>query len=163
MRRLFLYSLLCALFLVSCSDKNSPEPTSLRGEILQIDTLKYLTVEDVARYAKDSISLDYLHYPVRCYRLTYSSVYEGEPIATTALMLLPDDEKAAIVKRIFELYLSGASIIAIINTLEEDKIPSPKGSGTWSKKTISTILTNAKYTGNVQVLKSNPGRNSYCM
>lgn len=42
-------------------------------------------------------------------------------------------------------------------------IPSPKGSGTWSKKTISTILTNAKYTGNVQVLKSNPGRNSYCM
>ena len=31
------------------------------------------------------------------------------------------------------------------------------------KKTISTILTNAKYTGNVQVLKSNPGRNSYCM
>lgn len=77
--------------------------------------------------------------------------------------LVPDDEKAAIVKRIFELYLSGASIIAIINTLEEDKIPSPKGSGTWSKKTISTILTNAKYTGNVQVLKSNPGRNSYCM
>ena len=37
------------------------------------------------------------------------------------------------------------------------------GSKTWSKKTISTILTNAKYTGNVQVLKSDPGRNSYCM
>ena len=36
-------------------------------------------------------------------------------------------------------------------------------SKTWSKKTISTILTNAKYTGNVQVLKSDPGRNSYCM
>lgn len=77
--------------------------------------------------------------------------------------LVPDDEQAAIVKRIYELYLSGASIIAIINTLAEDKIPSPKGSGTWSKKTISTILTNAKYTGNVQVLKSDPGRNSYCM
>ena len=77
--------------------------------------------------------------------------------------LVPDDEQAAIVKRIYELYLSGASIIAIINTLAEDKIPSPKGSGTWSKKTISTILTNAKYTGNLQVLKSDPGRNSYCM
>ena len=77
--------------------------------------------------------------------------------------LVPDEKQAAIVKKIYELYLSGASIIGIINTLAEDKIPSPKGSGTWSKKTISTILTNAKYTGNVQVLKSDPARNSYCM
>ena len=61
------------------------------------------------------------------------------------------------------MYLSGASIIGIINTLAEEKIPSPKGGETWSKKTISTILTNAKYAGSVQVLKSDPGRNSYCM
>jgi site-specific DNA recombinase len=77
--------------------------------------------------------------------------------------LVPDEKQAAIVRMIYELYLSGVSIIGIINALAEDKIPSPKGSGTWSKKTISTILTNAKYTGNVQILKSDPGRNSYCM
>ena len=77
--------------------------------------------------------------------------------------LIPDEEQSKIVKRIYELYLSGTSIIGIINTLAEEQIPSPHGSKTWSKKTISTILTNAKYTGNVQVLKSDPGRNSYCM
>ena len=77
--------------------------------------------------------------------------------------LVPDEEQAAIVRRIYKMYLSGASIIGIINTLAEEKIPSPKGGETWSKKTISTILTNAKYTGSVQVLKSDPGRNSYCM
>ena len=77
--------------------------------------------------------------------------------------LIPDKEQSKIVKRIYELYLSGTSIIGIINTLAEEQIPSPHGSKTWSKKTISTILTNAKYTGNVQVLKSDPGRNSYCM
>ena len=77
--------------------------------------------------------------------------------------LIPDEEQSKIVKRIYELYLSGTSIIGIINTLAEEQIPSPHGSKTWSKKAISTILTNAKYTGNVQVLKSDPGRNSYCM
>ena len=77
--------------------------------------------------------------------------------------LVPDEKQAEIVKRIYKLYLSGTSIIGIINTLAEEKIPSPKGSETWSKKTISSILTNVKYTGNVQVLKSDPSRNSYCM
>ena len=77
--------------------------------------------------------------------------------------LVPDEKQAPIVKRIYELYLSGKSIIGIIKTLAEEKIPSPTGRETWSKKTITTILTNAKYTGNVQVLKSDPGRNSYCM
>ena len=77
--------------------------------------------------------------------------------------LVPDEKQAPIVKRIYELYLSGKSIIGIIKTLAEEKIPSPTGRETWSKKTITTILTNAKYTGNVQVLKSDQGRNSYCM
>ena len=67
--------------------------------------------------------------------------------------LVPDEEQAKIVKRIYELYLSGTSIIGIIRTLAGEKIPSPQGIETWSKKTISTILTNTKYTGNVQVLK----------
>ena len=77
--------------------------------------------------------------------------------------LVPDEEQAVIVKRIYELYLSGASINSIIEILAEEKIPSPQGSETWSKKTISIILTNAKYTGNVQVLKSDLDRGSYCL
>ena len=94
-KKLLLYFLsCCALLLMGCSDTNAPEPTGTRGEILQVDTLKYLSVAQVKKYATDSISAEYLHYPIRCIRLTYSSVYEGEPIATTALLLLPEDAKA---------------------------------------------------------------------
>ena len=31
------------------------------------------------------------------------------------------------------------------------------------QKTVANILTNPKYTGNVEILKTDPGRNSYCM
>ena len=34
-------------------------------------------------------------YPVSCYRITYSSVYEGDSITTTGLMLLPKDSLTA--------------------------------------------------------------------
>lgn len=77
--------------------------------------------------------------------------------------LVPDIYQAAVVKKIYDLYLSGSTIIDIINTLAEEHIPSPKGSEAWAKRTVANILTNSKYTGNVQVLKTDPGRNSYCM
>ena len=77
--------------------------------------------------------------------------------------LIPDEKQAEIVKRIFEMYLSGVSIDGIAKTLEQENIPSPKGSSFWAKKTISLILTNVKYTGNVQILKSDSGRDTYCM
>lgn len=77
--------------------------------------------------------------------------------------LIPDEKQAEIVKRIFEMYLSGVSIDGIAKTLEQENIPSPKGSSFWARKTISLILTNVKYTGNVQILKSDSGRDSYCM
>ena len=40
-----------------------------------------------------------------------------------------------------------------IDALAEEHIPSPRGSERWSKLAIETVLTNAKYTGNVEVLK----------
>ena len=77
--------------------------------------------------------------------------------------LVPDHEQATIVKMIYALYLSGASIISIINTLAQENIPSPKGSKVWSKKSVSTILTNLKYTGNVDILKTDTSRGSYIL
>lgn len=77
--------------------------------------------------------------------------------------LILDEKQAVIVKRIYELYLSGASIDGIIKTLEQENIPSPKGSNSWPKKTISLILTNAKYTGNTQIMKSDLSQGSYCL
>jgi hypothetical protein len=57
-------------------------------------------------------------------------------------------------KKIYELYLNGYSILAIIRYLEEECIQSPTGKDHWSKRTIDIMLSNEKYTGNVVVGKT---------
>jgi site-specific DNA recombinase len=71
--------------------------------------------------------------------------------------LEPDPTTAAVVKRIFALYLSGLGIFAIAERLTRDSIPSPSaadparnrhrtGEG-WAKSAIKAILANPRYTG----------------
>lgn len=74
-----------------------------------------------------------------------------------------DEDQAAVVSHIFDLYMAGNSLTAISETLAEEKIPSPRGSDRWSKKAIETVLTNVKYTGNVAALKSDPWKPGYMM
>ena len=69
--------------------------------------------------------------------------YEHDPEG----QLIIREDQAVIVRKIFTLYLSGASILTIKRKLEEENIPAPRGGNTWSKKTIESILTNIKYTG----------------
>lgn len=64
--------------------------------------------------------------------------------------LVVDEEMANNVKLIFNLYLSGQSIIGIIKELEKQKILSPTGKGRWCKRTIDVM----KYMGDVKLLKS---------
>ncbi len=59
--------------------------------------------------------------------------------------------------------MDGKSFTGIIEELAADHIPTARGSERWSKKAVETILTNVKYTGNVVILKTAPGRMSYCM
>lgn len=68
--------------------------------------------------------------------------------------LIIDDEKAKNVKLIFDLYLSGQSILGIIKELERKNILSPTGKEKWCKRTIDVMLSNEKYTGDVKILKS---------
>ena len=68
--------------------------------------------------------------------------------------LVIDEEKAKNVKLIFDLYLSGQSVVGIIKELEKRKIPSPTGKMKWCKRTIDVMLSNEKYTGDVELLKS---------
>lgn len=77
--------------------------------------------------------------------------------------LVPDHDQAVVVSRIYESYLDGKSFSAIIEELAADNIPSPRGSDRWSKKSIETILTNTKYIGHAEILKTDRGRNTYCM
>ena len=65
-----------------------------------------------------------------------------------------NQEEAKVVKQIFDMYLSGSSILGIIRTLESLGIISPSGNTKWCKRTIESILSNEKYTGNVIVFKT---------
>lgn len=67
--------------------------------------------------------------------------------------LVIDEEKAKNVKLIYDLYLSGQSVIGIIKELENRKILSPTGKMKWCKRTIDVMLSNEKYTGDVELLK----------
>ncbi len=68
--------------------------------------------------------------------------------------LIIDEEQANIVKMIYELYLSGQSIISITRELATREIKSPTGKDTWSKRAVETILSNEKYTGKVLLGKT---------
>ena len=76
-------------------------------------------------------------------------------------MLAIDEEKAEIVRSIFEWYLEGASIIGIKRRRESRNIKTPKDKVVWSKHTIETILINMKYTGDVAIVDSGNSERSY--
>lgn len=74
--------------------------------------------------------------------------------------LVIDEEKSKNVKLIFDLYLGGQSVIGIIKELEKRKILSPTGKIKWCKRTIDVMLSNEKYMGDVELLKSSE---SFCV
>lgn len=65
-----------------------------------------------------------------------------------------DEPDAKIVRTIFEMRADGCSLGAISDWLHENKIPSPTGKDRWSRETISKLLKNEKYTGNVMLQKT---------
>ena len=80
-----------ALLLAACSEKNTPTPTPQRGDVLKQEQVRQLSKPEIRALVTDSVADEYIKYEVTCYRLTYSSVYEGDSITTTALMLVPDN------------------------------------------------------------------------
>jgi len=75
-------------------------------------------------------------------------------VQDTEGMLIIQEEEAKTVRMIFDLYLRGYSIIAIIRELDSQGIKSPTGKNSWSKRTIDKMLSNEKYTGKVLMLKT---------
>ena len=65
-----------------------------------------------------------------------------------------DEPDAEIVHRIFQMRAEGRSLGAISDWLFEYKIPSPSGRERWSRETISKLLKNEKYTGDVLLQKT---------
>ena len=63
-------------------------------------------------------------------------------------------EEAEIVRLIFDLYLEGNSILAIVRELESQEILTPAGKKKWCNQSVVKILTNEKYIGNVLLKKT---------
>ena len=64
------------------------------------------------------------------------------------------EEEAAIVRKIFELYLLGFGVRKIKKYLEEHQIKTVTGKEIWSTSTIDRILCNEKYVGDVLMQKT---------
>jgi len=67
--------------------------------------------------------------------------------------LVVNEEQAAVVRRIYGLFLQGRSPYAIAKILMADGIPSPGGKKTWASGTVKSILTNEKYKGDALLQK----------
>ncbi len=76
----------------------------------------------------------------------YTKDENGEPVII--------EDEAKIIRKIFHLYLEGNSIDGIKKWLVENNIPTPKGSEKWSGSTVSGILKNEKYKGDVLLQKT---------
>ena len=69
-------------------------------------------------------------------------------------MFVIEQNEAEVVKKIFNRYLEGHSVVSIIKKLSEAGIKSPKGKDTWYKKSIETMLSNEKSYGASFVMKT---------
>lgn len=71
-------------------------------------------------------------------KLPYGYVLNGEEIAI-------HEEKADVVRNIFEHYLAGASLGKIVDTLFARGILSPTGKPRWTRAAVDKLLANKKY------------------
>ncbi len=65
-----------------------------------------------------------------------------------------DPGQAEIVKRIYRMFMDGASTNRIAKTLTVEGIPTPAGKTVWQKAVVESILTNEKYKGDARLQKS---------
>jgi len=59
--------------------------------------------------------------------------------------IIVHEEKADVVRSIFEYYLAGASLGKIVDMLLAKCIPSPTGNSKWTRAAVDKLLANKKY------------------
>ena len=67
--------------------------------------------------------------------------------------LVINEEQAAVVRRIYEMFMQGATPYRIAKSLTEDGVPTPGGKEKWHRNVIKSILTNEKYKGDAMLQK----------
>ena len=63
-------------------------------------------------------------------------------------------EQAEVVRKIYDLFLSGTPIRGILEYLNANNIPNISGESQWAKNAVNSILTNEKYCGDVLLQKT---------
>ena len=63
-------------------------------------------------------------------------------------------EQAEVVRKIYDLFLSGTPIRGILEYLNANNIPNISGKSQWAKNAVNSILTNEKYCGDVLLQKT---------
>lgn len=91
------------------------------------------------RFADGKVSLPYKHF------LSYRKGADGLPEIV--------EEEAALVRRIYRLFMGGKTVCYIAKVLTEEEIPTPSGRSKWSPTTVESILTNEKYKGDALLQK----------
>lgn len=86
------------------------------------------------------VSLPYKHF------LGYRKGEDGRPEIV--------EEEAAIVREIYDLFLSGRTIRYIADYMTGRGIPTPSGKTQWSVSTVKSILSNEKYKGDALLQKT---------
>ena len=64
-----------------------------------------------------------------------------------------NEEQAKLVRRIYNLFMSGKTTGGIAKILTEENIPTPSGKHVWQPTTIESILRNEKYKGAARLQK----------
>lgn len=92
------------------------------------------------RMAAGEVSVAYSHF------LGYTKGADGKMAIV--------EEEAKVVRKIYRLFLDGASINEIAARLTEEHIPTPTGKTHWSVSTVKSILSNEKYKGSALLQKT---------
>lgn len=83
-----------------------------------------------------------------------STVFYGYKVSRTGELVINPTE-ANIILFIFHHFMNGDSLGKISDALARKGIASPTGRATWSRETISKLLANEKYMGDVVLGKTN--------
>ncbi len=67
--------------------------------------------------------------------------------------MVVNEEQAAIVRRLFFLFLQGYTPHTISRIFTKEQIPSPAGMDTWNQQTVRRMLSNEKYKGDALLQK----------
>jgi len=92
------------------------------------------------RFADGKVTLPYKQF------LGYDRGEDGKPVI--------NEEEAALVRRIYSLFLEGNTPSGIAKMLTAEGIPTPAKKAVWQNSTIASILTNEKYKGDALLQKS---------